>query len=75
MTSKQVDEEIQMQDLQIKVAFLEDSLTKLSDEFFAQQKELNQLSLTVGALIDKLAKSQDSESQGEFEIEERPPHY
>ncbi len=64
-----------IQDLQVKVAFLEDALAKLSDEYFAQQKELQQLSLTVEALIDKLASTESAESQSEVVIDDRPPHY
>lgn len=68
-------DELAMQDLQIKVAFLEDTLNQLSDEYFAQQKELQQLSLTVDALIGKLSTSQEGESQADVVVDERPPHY
>ncbi len=64
-----------IQDLQIKVAFLEDNLAKLSEEYFNQQKELQQLALTVDALIDKLASAQEGESHSDFSAVERPPHY
>ena len=67
--------DVEFESLQVKVAFLEDALAKLSDEYFAQQKELQQLSLTVDALIDKLSTAQDSESGSDVVVDERPPHY
>ena len=64
-----------IQNLQVKVAFLEDALARLSDEYFAQQKELQQLSLTVEALIDKLASGESADPQREIVVDDRPPHY
>lgn len=69
------EQTLAIQELQVKVAFLEDALAKLSDEYFEQQKEMQQLSLTVDALIDKLSTSQDSEAQDSEASDERPPHY
>ena len=34
-----------IQDLQVKVAFLEDSLSKISDEYYQQQRELEKLKM------------------------------
>ncbi len=73
--TKQHSAELSVQELQVKVAFLEDALSKLSDEFYAQQKELQQLALTVDALIGKLASTQNSEAQSDVVVDERPPHY
>lgn len=67
--------QMDIQNLQVKVAFLEDALAKLSDEYFAQQKELRQLSLTVEALIDKLASADSADSQSDVVVDDRPPHY
>ena len=64
-----------VEEMQIKIAFLEDSLAKLSEEYFTQQKEIQRLSLTVDALIDKLNTVQNDSDDGGLSIEERPPHY
>ncbi len=66
---------IAIQELQVKVAFLEDALSKLSDEYFTQQKEMQRLSLTVDALVDKLASAKNEQGDTEVVVDERPPHY
>ena len=43
-----------VEELEIKVAFLEDALAKLSDEFYVQQRELDNLKSQQTALIDKV---------------------
>jgi len=43
-----------IQDLQVKVAFLEDSLSKISDEFFLQQRELEDLKVKYQDLSNKM---------------------
>ena len=64
-----------IQDLQVKLAFLEDSLSKISDEFFTQQRELDDLKVKYVSLISKLHGMQ-SDDQGPSEVmDERPPHY
>lgn len=64
-----------IQDLQVKLAFLEDTLSKLSDEFFIQQRELDDLKVKYTSLIHKLQGVQSSD-QGPTELmDERPPHY
>ena len=64
-----------IQDLQIKVAFLEDSLSKMSDEFFIQQRELEDLKMKYSGLITKV-RGGESNDQGSQEIQDdRPPHY
>ncbi|MCH2190439.1 MAG: SlyX family protein [Gammaproteobacteria bacterium] len=65
----------EIEDLQIKVAYLEQTLAQLSDEYFAQQKELQQLSLTIEALIDKLATADSQDQATEEIVDQRPPHY
>ena len=64
-----------IQDLQIKVAFLEDSLGKISDEFFTQQRELEDLKLKYADLINKVLGGQSNDSGSEEILDERPPHY
>ena len=64
-----------VEELEIKVAFLEDTLVKLSDEFYLQQRELENLKAQQTALIDKVNNnSNDESSRGEI-LDERPPHY
>lgn len=64
-----------IQDLQVKVAFLEDSLSKISDEFFIQQRELEDLKVKYGNIISKM-RGMQSDDQSPAEVQdERPPHY
>lgn len=64
-----------IQELEVKVAFLEDSLHKLSDEFYIQQRELEELKTKCAGLINKFHGLQNNEGS-DIEIQdERPPHY
>ena len=64
-----------MEDLQIKVAFLEESLIHLSDEYYRQQKDLNTLKNQYAILSERL-KNQRSDDSSALDVEdERPPHY
>ena len=64
-----------VEELEIKVAFLEDALAKLSDEFYVQQRELDNLKSQQTALIDKVNNaSTEQPDRGEI-LDERPPHY
>lgn len=64
-----------VEELEIKVAFLEDALAKLSDEFYLQQRDLENLKTQQIALIDKVNNtSSDQSDHGEI-LDERPPHY
>lgn len=62
-------------ELQVKVAFLEDSLLKLSDEFYLQQREFEQLKAKYAGLIDKVRGMQGGDSEQPQVLDERPPHY
>ncbi len=64
-----------IQDLQVKVAFLEDSLAKMSDEFFTQQRELDDLKVKYAGLIIKIRGMQSSGDNQSHIVDERPPHY
>lgn len=64
-----------IQDLQVKVAFLEDSLVKMSDEFFTQQRELDDLKVKYAGLITKIRGMQSSSDSQSHIVDERPPHY
>ena len=64
-----------LEDLQIKVAFLEESLIHLSDEYYRQQKELDTLKNQY-AILSERAKNQAGDDSGAISTEdERPPHY
>ncbi|NND82433.1 MAG: SlyX family protein [Gammaproteobacteria bacterium] len=64
-----------LEELQVKVAFLEDAVAKLSDEFYLQSKQLQALRQQHAALVDKVRNTQNSDSgQGEV-LDEPPPHY
>jgi len=57
------------------VAFLEESLSQLSDEFYHQKKELDALKSTYAGLLNKLRGIQDSQPSGSEILDEKPPHY
>lgn len=61
--------------LQIKVAFLEDTLSKLSDEFYLQQRELDELKSKYAGLINKVRTMDGGDSGSDLSTDERPPHY
>lgn len=63
-----------LQELEVKVAFLEDALNKLSDEHYQQQKELEKLRNYCISLSDKVNSGGDEGGQ-DFQQEEIPPHY
>lgn len=64
-----------IEDLQVKVAFLEESLGQLSDEFYRQQKELDVLKSNYSVLLNKYRSLQDNESGSAEILDEKPPHY
>jgi len=64
-----------VRELQVKVAFLEDSLHKLSDEFYLQQRELEELKANYAALINKVRGMQSADARSDEALDERPPHY
>ena len=64
-----------VEELEIKVAFLEDALSKLSDEFYLQQRDLENIKSQQIALIDKLNSSGGDDSSPTEVSDGRPPHY
>ena len=61
--------------LEVKVAFLEESLIHLSDEYYRQQKELDTLKKQY-AILAVRDKNPSGDEGGAFDTEdERPPHY
>ena len=64
-----------LQELEVKVAFLEDALNKLSDENYIQQKELEKLKANYDLLSDKINSSGGDGGEQVIQQDERPPHY
>ena len=71
MTNNETDNE----ELEVKVAFLEDALATLSDEHYSQQKELEELKQQMALLVEKFRNSQNNDSSEAQLVDERPPHY
>jgi len=74
MTDKS-DEKSRIEDLQVKVAFLEESLSQISDEFFTQQKELEEVKKQQILLVEKLRNLQNTDQEHIDIVDEKPPHY
>lgn len=64
-----------IQDLQVKVAFLEDSLSKISDEYYQQQRELEKLKMQFKLLLEKFNMVSSNSNQDSDVMDEKPPHY
>ena len=64
-----------LQELEVKVAFLEHALNKLSDEYYQQQKELDKLKISYLSLAEKIKNSGGDDGGQDFQQEEIPPHY
>lgn len=63
-------------ELETKLAYQEDTLNKLSDEFYKQQKQIETLERQHQALMGKLKELQHSNGQSANTIiDEKPPHY
>lgn len=61
--------------LEVKVAFLEEALATLSDEHYAQQKELDELKRQMALLVEKFRNLQNSDNSEAQVLDEKPPHY
>jgi len=63
-------------ELEMKIAFLEDAMEKLSDEFYQQQQEIDVLKRQQGVLVERLKDMSGSEGDSNsFATDEKPPHY
>lgn len=60
--------------LEMKLAFLEESLETLSQEFYAQQRQVDALQRHQASFLDKL-KNLDANIEAENVADEKPPHY
>ena len=64
-----------LQELEVKVAFLEHALNKLSDEHYEQQKELDKLKISYLSLSEKVNSGGGDDGGQDFQQDETPPHY
>lgn len=64
-----------MMALEVKVAFMDDALQQLNDEFLLLQKEIQTLKLNNQQLISKLQALQSDGESSAASGSERPPHY
>jgi len=68
------DNEKRIAELEIQVAFLEDSLQKLSDVLYKQQQRIDALQLGVKHYEKQLQEIQHGLGEA-GDQQERPPHY
>jgi uncharacterized coiled-coil protein SlyX len=63
-----------LEQMQIKLAFLERAVSELSDAVFRQHKEIQAVEAKLKAVSDRLDSAQPDEALRPLE-HERPPHY
>ncbi len=61
--------------LEMKIAFLEDTLEKLSDEFYKQQTQVALLKAQQAKLVEQIRTANDANNGEANSSDERPPHY
>jgi SlyX protein len=69
-----MNQEARIEQLEMKVAFQEDSIDTLNNEIFEQQRKIMLLSEQVELLAKKLKETQPNQLASEKE-EVPPPHY
>jgi len=67
--------ENRINELEVKVAFLEEALHKLSDEHYKQQKELEKLKHNYAQVLESLKNNVSNSSELLSLADEIPPHY
>ena len=71
-----MSQEEKIVELQTKLAYQEEALNKLSDEFYQQQKQIQTLEVQQRALLEKIRDLQNTKEPGITNIvDEKPPHY
>ena len=60
-------------DLETRLLFQEDTITKLNDALVDQQRQLDQLRTTITGLVELIERRSDTPDYSMEE--ERPPHY
>jgi len=63
------------EDLEVKIAFLEETVTALNKEFFTQQKELEEVKKQMALLLEKMRTVQSDHQEPLAVDDEKPPHY
>jgi uncharacterized coiled-coil protein SlyX len=63
-----------LEEVQSKIAFLEQAIAELSDVVFRQHKEIQLLELQLNAVKERLDSARSDEAARTVE-QERPPHY
>ena len=64
-----------IRNLEEKIAFLEDNLSTMSDEFFAQQQKLDEVKEKLVLLAEKMRGIQSTGTEPQEILDEKPPHY
>lgn len=63
-----------LDDIETKIAFLEEANTQLSDVVYQQRQEIEALRARIAALVDRFESAQASPTAYTPE-DEKPPHY
>lgn len=64
-----------VEELEVRVAFQEDTLQTLNDELASQQQQIEQLQAMLQVVYRELKAAQEQQGQGATAASERPPHY
>lgn len=70
----EIPEDTHAVELEIKVAYLEDTIRQLDDEVFRQQRQIERLEILCGRLVQDLQAMADRVGPTTAE-QEIPPHY
>lgn len=74
MVEINIDKEVRINDLEVRLAHQDHSIEKMSDEIYRQQKQIVQLEEKVRRLVDRLELIASPQSSNN-EPDEAPPHY
>ena len=76
MTDDNVDYMDQLEDLQMKVAYQEDTIQSLNDVMVGHSKSISRMNEQLQLLNQKLRQFEAGVDQSDTNtVEERPPHY
>lgn len=64
-----------LQELEVKITFLEDAVAKMSDEQYRQRLELDTLKSKYALLIKRVEGVTEGEDASVLITDEKPPHY
>ena len=74
MVEINIDKEVRINDLEVRLAHQDHSIEKMSDEIYRQQKQIVQLEDKVSWLVERLELMAPPKSSKD-EPDEAPPHY